>query len=71
MMAAYGISNNVLVKNNLMFGYKLNNAGDISLRIENKGYRKDSFVWSDFAHYFDQAKLDFVTNSQKGVRYGI
>lgn len=70
LLGAYGLTNNVLVKNNFLFGYKINDDASVFLRLENKGYRKDVFNWADWKGYFDNAKVDFV-NKYKDIKYGI
>ena len=71
-MAAYGITNNVLVKNNFLFGYKIDDNTNASIRVQNNGYRKDDFNWTDVRGYFDCLKVDFVSKYQNNnVEYGI
>lgn len=71
LLAAYGITQNVLVKNNLLFGYKVNDTVNGSLRLENKGFRKDNFDWANAKGYFDQAKVDVVGKYQNNIEYGL
>lgn len=70
IMAAYGITKNLLVKNNLLFGYKVNDTANASLRIQNNGYRKDAFDWKNFKGYFDTIKVDFTNKHQSNLTYG-
>jgi len=63
-MAAYGFSNNALIKNNLLFGYKLNDTASTFLRVENTGFRKGAFDWTNVKGYFDSVKVDFVNKYQ-------
>ena len=71
MMAAYALTSNVLVKNNLTFNYLVKDQGNISLRAENRGFRKEAFNWANWKGYFDQFKVDFVTNFKNNFRYGV
>lgn len=61
VLGAYGISNNVLVKNSLLFGYNHDDKTSAYLRIENDGYRKTGFNWADFSGYFDSLRLSVVS----------
>jgi hypothetical protein len=70
VLAAYGLLNHVLVKNNIMVGYRYDNNTSIFLRLLNNGYRKTGFNWSDGAGYFDHIKLDFIS-SQNDWKYGL
>lgn len=72
LLGAYGLTNNVLVKNNFLFGYKLGDSNNTSafLRLENNGYRKTSHNWSDAKAYFDNIKVD-VVSSYKDFKYGV
>jgi len=70
-LAAYGISSNILVKNNFLFGYKVNDTTNAYLRVENQGYRKDAFSWSNFKGYFDNLKVDVTSKYQSNIEYGL
>lgn len=70
VLAAYGLISNVLVKNNLVFGYQYNDSTSVFLRLLNNGYRKTGFNWSDGSGYFDQVRLDLIT-SFKDWKYGV
>jgi hypothetical protein len=67
LLAAYGITHNVLVKNNLLFGYKINDTTNASLRVENNGYRKDNFDWANWKGYFDNIRVDAVSKYRDNV----
>jgi hypothetical protein len=69
LVGAYGLTSHVLVKNNLLFGYKVNDDTTSFLRAENNGYRKTGFNWGDASGYFDVLKLD-VVSSFKGWKWG-
>lgn len=71
LLAAYGISSNILVKNNFLFGYKINDTTNAYLRVENQGYRKDAFSWSNFKGYFDNLKVDVTSKYQSNIEYGL
>lgn len=62
VLGAYGLLNHVLVKNNLLFGYKVNDSTNTYLRLINNGYRKTGFNWTDAKGYFDSIKLDLITS---------
>lgn len=70
LLAAYGISSRVLLKNNLLFGYKVNDTTNASLRVENNGYRKD-FDWANFRGYFDNVRADVVSKYKDNIEYGL
>lgn len=70
VLGAYGISSNVLVKNNLLVGYKLDDNTNAFLRLENNGFRKGGFNWADASGYFDHVKLD-VVSSFRGWKWGV
>jgi len=62
LLGAYGISHNVIAKNNLLVGYKIDDKSTVFFRAENDGYRKGSFDLCDWRAYFDTIKLDFVSS---------
>lgn len=68
-LVAYNITNNILVKNNLLLGYKIDDKSTAYLRLENNGFRSTKFDWSNWQGYFDSVKLDFVS-SYKDIKYG-
>jgi hypothetical protein len=59
------------VKNNLLFGYNINDTANASIRIENNGYRKGGFDWANFKGYFDSVKVDFTNKYQNNTTYGL
>lgn len=69
IMAAYGISSGILLKNNLLFGYRVNDNSDLFLRLENRNFRKDNFSWTNWAGYVDLARLDYVSK-YNDIKYG-
>jgi hypothetical protein len=70
MLTAYGLTSHVLSKNNLLFGYNIDENTSAYLRLENQGYRKAGFNWGDASAYFDHLKLDTVS-SYRGWRWGV
>jgi hypothetical protein len=64
ILGAYGVTSHVLVKNNLLFGYKVDSKTSTFLRLVNNGYRKTGFNWGDLSGYFDSLKLDVVSSFQ-------
>lgn len=70
VLGAYGLTSHILVKNNLLFGYKVDSNTTTYLRLENNGYRKVGFNWGDFSGYFDSVKFD-VISSFKGWKWGL
>ena len=71
LMAAYNITNNILVKNNVLLGYQVNPTSNAYVRLENRGFRKDAFNWADLARYFDTARIDFISTHNLNVKYGV
>jgi hypothetical protein len=69
-VGAYSLFNHVLVKNNLLFGYKHDGDTSAYLRLLNDQYRKTGFNWADASGYFDSFKLDLIS-SFKNWKYGI
>lgn len=69
-LAAFGISQRILLKNNLLFGYKVNDTTNASLRVQNNGYRKN-FEWTNFKGYFDSTKFDVVAKYKDNIEYGV
>lgn len=71
-MVAYGISSKILLKNNLLFGYKINDDYQTFVRLENNGFRKEALDWQNWKGYFDQARVDLVSSiKDKNIKYGI
>lgn len=70
VLGAYGVTSHVLVKNNLLFGYKVDDNTSAFFRLSNNGYRKTGFNWGDLSGYFDNLNLDVVT-SFKDWKYGV
>jgi hypothetical protein len=70
LLGAYGITNHVLVKNNILLGYRLDANSSAYLRLLNNGYRKTGFNWGDLSGYFDHIKLDFVS-TYRDWKYGL
>ena len=70
LLGAYGLTSHVLVKNNILLGYKIDDKTNTYLRLENNGYRKTGFNWGDFGGYFDHLKLD-VVSSFNGWKWGL
>ena len=70
LLTAYGLTNHVLSKNNLLFGYNIDQNSSVYIRLENNGYRKAGFNWADASGYFDHLKLDTVS-SYRGYRLGV
>lgn len=70
VLGAYGVTSNVLVKNNILLGYKIDDSTNTFLRLENNGYRKTGFNWGDLSGYFDVLKLD-VVSSVNGWKWGL
>lgn len=70
ILGAYGLTSHVLVKNNLLFGYKHDDNTSAYLRLLNNGFRKTGFNWGDLSGYFDTLKLDVIT-SANGWKYGL
>lgn len=68
-LAAYCFTNNALVKNNLLLGYKIDDKSTAYLRLENNGFRSTNFDWKNWQGYFDNVKADFVS-SYKDIKYG-
>ena len=71
LLGVYGISQNILVKNNILFGHKLNEKVTGFLRFENEGFRKGSFNWADAKGYFNTAILDIVGKHGSNIKYGV
>lgn len=69
LLGAYGITNHVLVKNNLLFGYKIDDNTSTFIRLDSGDYRKAGFNWGDFSGYFNSLKLDAVSTF-RGWKWG-
>jgi hypothetical protein len=69
LLGAYGITNNVLIKNNILLGFNIDDNTNTYLRLENNGYRKVGFNWGEFSGYFDHLKLDAVS-TYRGWKWG-
>lgn len=70
VLAAYGLYDHVLVKNDLLFGYTHDDSTSAYLRLVNSKYRQTGFNWSDFNGYFDKVKIDIIS-SFKDWKWGI
>lgn len=70
VLGAYGLLNHVLVKNNILFGYRHDANTSFFLRFLNNGYRKTGFNWSDATGYFDNIKLDLIS-AASDWKYGV
>lgn len=70
LLGAYGFANNVLVKNNILLGYEINESSSAFLRLENDGYRSTGFDWGYWPGYFDHIKVSFVSR-QKDIKCGL
>jgi hypothetical protein len=69
---AVGLTNKILLKNNFLLGYKINDTHQVFLRLENNGFRKDAFDWTNWKGYIDQVRVDFISQiKDKNIKYGL
>jgi hypothetical protein len=61
---------NILVKNNLMVGYKFDKNSSVYLRAENDGYRQTAINPIDWRAYFDTIKFDYIGSYNSNIKYG-
>jgi len=69
ILAAYGILQNILVKNNVLVGYKFDDKASAFLRLENEGYRQTANP-REWNAYFDSVKLDFIWKHDARIKLG-
>lgn len=70
-MIAYNITNKVLAKTNLLFGYKINNKVDTFVRVENANWRKYAFSLSEILQHLDLYRVDVVAQHDANIKYGV
>jgi hypothetical protein len=70
LVGVYGISQQLLSKNNLFLGYKVDDKTSVFLRAETDDFRKSPIAWNNWKSYFDTIKLDVVSSYQSNIKYG-
>jgi hypothetical protein len=71
VLGAYSLSQNIISKNSLLFGYKVDDKTSVFLRADSEGFRKNAIGWKDCQSYFDNVKLDVFSNHNTSFKYGL
>jgi hypothetical protein len=71
VLGAYSLTQNVISKNSLLLGYKVDDKTSVFLRADSEGFRKNPIGWTDCQAYFDNLKLDVVSNQSNNLKFGL
>lgn len=70
VVGAYEVARNLISKNSILLGYKVDDKTSVYLRAEN-GFRKSPIALSDWKNYFDHFKFDAISSIDSETKVGL